>query len=51
VLLGDDDRVIKIDLKKIPEPWVMDTRVSRKDGGISKPDFLKGVHSLQREVN
>jgi hypothetical protein len=29
----------------------MDSKVSREDGRISKHDFLKGVHSLQREVS
>jgi hypothetical protein len=34
VLLGDDDRVIKIGLKRIPEPWFMDIRVSGKMVGL-----------------
>jgi hypothetical protein len=51
VLLCDDDRVINVGLKKIPGPWVMDSRVSVEDGRIGKLDFLKGVHSLQRDVS
>jgi hypothetical protein len=51
VLLCDDDRIVEISLKKIPEPGVKDSRMSGKDGRIRKLDFLKGVHSLQREVS
>jgi hypothetical protein len=51
VLLCNDDRIVKVNLKKIPKPWVKDSRVSGEDGRISKPDFLKGVHSIHRKVS
>jgi hypothetical protein len=38
-------------MKEIPEPWVLDTRVSREESEIGKPYFLKGVHSLQGEIS
>jgi hypothetical protein len=46
VLFGYDDGVVKIRMEKIPEPWVLDTRVSRGKSGVSEPYFLKEVCSL-----
>jgi hypothetical protein len=51
VLLGHDDIIIKISMEKVPEPRVLDTRMSGCEGGIHEPKALKGVHSLRREVD
>jgi hypothetical protein len=37
VLFGYDDRVIKISMKKVPEPRVLDTRVSGDKSGVCEP--------------
>jgi hypothetical protein len=37
VLFGDDDRVVKISMEKIPEPWVLDTRVYGDKSGVDEP--------------
>jgi hypothetical protein len=37
VLLGHDDRIIKVSLKKVLEPRVLDTRMSGCEGGIREP--------------
>jgi hypothetical protein len=51
VFFRDDDRIVKITLEKIPEPWVLDTRVSGEKSGVGEPYFLKGVHSLRGEIS
>jgi hypothetical protein len=37
VLLGYDNRIIKISMKKVPEPRVLDTRVYGGKGGVREP--------------
>jgi hypothetical protein len=37
VLLGHDERIIKISMEKVPESRVLDTRMSRYEGGIGEP--------------
>jgi hypothetical protein len=50
-LLGYDNRIIKISMKKVLEPRVLDTRMSGGKGGVREPFALKGVHYLQSEVD
>jgi hypothetical protein len=51
VFLGKNDWIVEISLEKIPELRVMDTRMTRSERRVSEPQALKGVHSLQREVD
>jgi hypothetical protein len=37
VLLGYDNEIIKISMKKVLEPRVMDTRMSGGKGGVREP--------------
>jgi hypothetical protein len=34
VFFRDDDRIVKISLKKIPKLWVLDTRVTGEKSGV-----------------
>jgi hypothetical protein len=51
VFLGKNDRIVEVSLEKIPEPRVLDTRMTRSESRIDEPQALKGVYSLQREVD
>jgi hypothetical protein len=51
VFLGQNDWIVEISLEKIPEPRVLDTRMTRSERRVSEPEAQKGVHSLQREVD
>jgi hypothetical protein len=51
VFLGKNDRIIEVSLEKIPEPRVLDTRMTRSESRVGKPQMLKGVYSLQSEVD
>jgi hypothetical protein len=51
VFLGKNDRIVEVSLEKIPEPRVLDTRMTRSESRVGEPQALKGVYSLQREVD
>jgi hypothetical protein len=51
VFLGKNDRIVEVSLKKILEPRVLDTRMTRSESRVGEPQALKGVYSLQREVD
>jgi hypothetical protein len=51
VFLGQNVWIVEISLEKISEPRVLDTRMTRSERRVSEPQALKGVHSLQREVD
>jgi hypothetical protein len=46
VFLGKNDRIVEVSLEKIPEPRVLDTRMTRSESRIGEPQALKGVYSL-----
>ena len=51
VFLGKNDRIVEVSLEKIPEPRVLDTRMTRSESRVGEPQALKGVYSLHREVD
>jgi hypothetical protein len=51
VFLGQNVWIVEISLEKISEPRVLDTRMTRSERRVSEPQALKGVHSLQRDVD
>jgi hypothetical protein len=50
VFLGKNDRVVEVSLEEIPEPRVLDTRMTRSEGRVGKPQTLKGFYPLLSEV-